>query len=273
VLIGGMPAARVSDLAVCVGPPDVIAMGALTTLIVGMPAARILDMTVHGGTIIMGMPTVIIGGPTSGGGGGGGAGAGGPTLNGMPIVFQADGTVQVGNGIIIKGDGAFQAKVLSDLFKIGATPTGAGLLKSIDGSGKTVTIEPTNGGNVTGYSNGADRFTKADGTPGNGTNATVGYNADSWTSSTPATQPWQTRPPAIGLAHELVHADQANHGTMSPGMTNNDNKPDPANPGGIAQEKTREVEAAGIPPNNNRPFDENKIRSEWTPQQPQRQWY
>ncbi|MBX6374515.1 MAG: PAAR domain-containing protein [Acetobacteraceae bacterium] len=61
VLIGGLPAARVSDMAVCVGPPDVIAMGSFTTLIGGLPAARMGDTTAHGGTIVVGMPTVLIG--------------------------------------------------------------------------------------------------------------------------------------------------------------------------------------------------------------------
>jgi uncharacterized Zn-binding protein involved in type VI secretion len=61
VLIGGLPAARVGDMAVCVGPPDVIAMGAFTVLIGGMPAARMGDMCAHGGTIVLGCPTVLIG--------------------------------------------------------------------------------------------------------------------------------------------------------------------------------------------------------------------
>jgi uncharacterized Zn-binding protein involved in type VI secretion len=61
VLIGGMPAARVGDMAVCVGPPDVIALGSFTTLIGGMFAARMGDLTAHGGTIILGCPTVLIG--------------------------------------------------------------------------------------------------------------------------------------------------------------------------------------------------------------------
>jgi uncharacterized Zn-binding protein involved in type VI secretion len=62
VIIGGMPAARVTDLATCVGPPDVIAMGSATVLIGGLPAARMGDMTAHGGVIVFGLPTVIIGG-------------------------------------------------------------------------------------------------------------------------------------------------------------------------------------------------------------------
>jgi uncharacterized Zn-binding protein involved in type VI secretion len=61
VLVGGMPQARVTDMAVCVGPPDVIVLGSFTTLIGGMPAARVGDLTVHGGTIILGCFTVLIG--------------------------------------------------------------------------------------------------------------------------------------------------------------------------------------------------------------------
>jgi uncharacterized Zn-binding protein involved in type VI secretion len=61
VLIGMMPAARVGDMCVCVGPPDVIAMGSFTVLIGNMPAARMGDMTAHGGTIVMGFPMVLIG--------------------------------------------------------------------------------------------------------------------------------------------------------------------------------------------------------------------
>jgi uncharacterized Zn-binding protein involved in type VI secretion len=60
VLIGGMPAARVGDLAVCVGPPDVIALGSFTVLISGQPAARMGDLTAHAGTIVLGYPTVLI---------------------------------------------------------------------------------------------------------------------------------------------------------------------------------------------------------------------
>lgn len=61
VLIGGMPAACVGDMLVCVGPPDTIAMGSATVLIGGKPAARMGDSTAHGGTIVLGCPTVLIG--------------------------------------------------------------------------------------------------------------------------------------------------------------------------------------------------------------------
>ena len=62
VLIGMMPAARMGDMATCVGPPDVIVKGSMTVLIGKMPAARMLDNTAHGGMIMVGCPTVLIGG-------------------------------------------------------------------------------------------------------------------------------------------------------------------------------------------------------------------
>ena len=62
VLIGGLAAARVTDLAFCVGPPDVIVKGSATVMIGKLPAARIGDTTAHGGVIAQGCPTVSIGG-------------------------------------------------------------------------------------------------------------------------------------------------------------------------------------------------------------------
>ena len=62
VLIGFMPAAVVGNPCVCVGPPDSIAKGSMTVMIGNRPAARMGDMTVHGGVIVVGCPTVLIGG-------------------------------------------------------------------------------------------------------------------------------------------------------------------------------------------------------------------
>ena len=61
VLIGGLPAARMTDMATCVGPPDMIVMGSPTVLTMSMPQARIMDPTVHGGMIVLGCFTVIVG--------------------------------------------------------------------------------------------------------------------------------------------------------------------------------------------------------------------
>ena len=62
VLIGNLPASLVGDNAVCVGPPDVVVKGSATVMIGGRPAARVGDTTAHGGTITLGLPTVMIGG-------------------------------------------------------------------------------------------------------------------------------------------------------------------------------------------------------------------
>jgi uncharacterized Zn-binding protein involved in type VI secretion len=62
VLIGFLPAATLGDMAVCVGPPDSIVKGSGTVMIGGKPAARLGDSTAHGGTIVLGCFTVLIGG-------------------------------------------------------------------------------------------------------------------------------------------------------------------------------------------------------------------
>lgn len=61
VLAGGVPVAVVSDVATCAGPPDSVACGSATVLAQGKPAARLGDSTAHGGVIVAGMPTVLIG--------------------------------------------------------------------------------------------------------------------------------------------------------------------------------------------------------------------
>jgi len=88
VLIEFLPAARMTDMLTCVGPPDMIMMGSPTVLIQFLMAARMGDPTVHGGVIVVGAPTVMIGEVGMGmpetvavptlAGGAGGTPAGGP---------------------------------------------------------------------------------------------------------------------------------------------------------------------------------------------------
>ncbi|MFL0357682.1 PAAR domain-containing protein [Erythrobacter sp. GH1-10] len=85
VLTVMMPQARVSDQCICAGPPDVIVKGSITVLVGSLPAARMGDMTAHGGVIVMGAPTVLIGDGANAGGGGAGAGMGMST----PVPFSA----------------------------------------------------------------------------------------------------------------------------------------------------------------------------------------
>lgn len=62
VMIGGLPAAVMGDMCTCVGPPASIVKGSATVMIGGKPAARMGDTTNHGGSIALGLPTVMIGG-------------------------------------------------------------------------------------------------------------------------------------------------------------------------------------------------------------------
>jgi uncharacterized Zn-binding protein involved in type VI secretion len=83
VMIGFLPAARVGDMAICVGPPDSIAKGSLTVMIGSMPAARIGDLTIHGGNIVKGCPTVMIGD----------MGMGSPGAPGVPVLKPPRGVI------------------------------------------------------------------------------------------------------------------------------------------------------------------------------------
>ncbi len=62
VLMGGLPSIGMGAMCVCVGPPDSVAMGAMTVLVGSKPAARMGDSTAHGGALVFGFPTIIIGG-------------------------------------------------------------------------------------------------------------------------------------------------------------------------------------------------------------------
>lgn len=69
VLIGGLPAAVLGDLHTCAmpplagpHPPTPLVKGSVTVLIGGRPAVRLGDMSGCGAPVVMGHPTVLIGG-------------------------------------------------------------------------------------------------------------------------------------------------------------------------------------------------------------------
>jgi uncharacterized Zn-binding protein involved in type VI secretion len=105
VLIGGMPAAVMGDMCVCVGPPDTIVLGSAGVLIGGKPAARMGDSTGHGGTIMLGCPTVLIGEAGGGGGGGGGASSASMSAQATAVVMNKQAltkAAETGDGIAPK---------------------------------------------------------------------------------------------------------------------------------------------------------------------------
>lgn len=106
-------------------------------------------------------------------------------------------------GVKIEGKKTFKAAVLMDLAWLMTQSVGYELIASIVGTGKTVTIKATKGGNT--ELGGADGFIKEDGKPGPGCDTTVKFNTGEW-NPYGGDDEWMTRPPAIGLAHELIHA-------------------------------------------------------------------
>lgn len=172
---------------------------------------------------------------------GGGGGRKKRTLKGQhapPFATKTlpDGSIQVGNGLVIKPsptDPNFQQKVLDDLTTMSNYPAGMGTLNSLNNSGQTTNIQhqPT-GGNSYSPNNVADALPKGDkgnfagvgpvtGT-GNGTGGTVNYNPDN-----PRTN--AQRPRDVGLHHELAHSDHAANGEYDithadPGQPNNPHK-------------------------------------------------
>ena len=103
VLIDFLPAATVTSMATCVGPPDMIVMGSMGVMINFLPAARLGDQTAHGGVIVLGSFTCMIGdmgSPSPGAGGIGGIMAGlamsnaNSAMQGVQSKYSQSGTPQ-----------------------------------------------------------------------------------------------------------------------------------------------------------------------------------
>ena len=174
-------------------------------------------------------------------------------------------------GIIIKGANDFVEKTLCRLDQIGRVPTGGRLLRSLSSRGLTVTLVPSSRMNEARPDNyraavapgkslrwsdesGKERTIRG---VGSGSNTTIKYNPD--LSIIGFTAPWQRQPPAIWLAHELIHADDAAHGIMDPEMVD-----------GV---RNYERQAVGLPPYEMKEFTENRLRAEWSDPQPPRPLY
>jgi type VI secretion system secreted protein VgrG len=169
-------------------------------------------------------------------------------------------------GIKIDGSPEFQRNTVAALKEIEATKSGPALLADLKDSKKTVTIKEADKGNSCRRASN-DANVKADGTPGKGADSTVSFSPDKNSTSK------GKRPPAIGLAHELIHAAHNAKGTRDASMVDNDKKPDPADPSKIAQHKKEEIRTVGIAPFDKEPYSENSLRSEWPQPQPPRPYY
>lgn len=169
------------------------------------------------------------------------------------------------------GPADFAAATRADLQAIYNTPTGKQLLDSLAAAGRKIYINYGEQNQAGFPFNPKPAFYEADGiTPGQGLALTIEYNP--FIEKT-GPKPWNERPPAIGLAHELIHAEQAAHGRMLRSLAPNPGGPDPANPHKQDPTYEFELQAVGVPPYDTYPVSENKIRAEWNPPQTRRAYY
>jgi uncharacterized Zn-binding protein involved in type VI secretion len=223
VLIGGLPAARVGDMATCAGPPDVIAMGASSVLIGGVPAARLTDMTVHGGVLTApGMPTVLIGDP----------------------VFALP------SNITLSGSATFQSKTIRDLYLLSTTPSGLALINRLGAAGEPVTIKEHTGTN--GYCSPTSGLAARVGIP---TGSVIQYNPDYRSNAYDSSGALIAQPPQVILAHEMGHALANSEGDHQYGT-------DPSPPASEPTIEEEEAQAIGTGSHTGRTPSENSVRSD-----------
>ncbi|HEY9850979.1 MAG TPA: DUF4157 domain-containing protein [Leptolyngbyaceae cyanobacterium] len=151
--------------------------------------------------------------------------------------------------LVVSGTPAFRVSTYLDLGWLMTTGVGQSLIAELQNSSHNVTIQATTGGNATSYDPDADSWEVA-GTPptaGVGSNVTVSYNPHILQIGD-GSQDWMTRPPAIGLAHELVHAWTGVYGTRARGT----------DASGV---KRREQQATGIDEFRNARLSENRFRA------------
>jgi uncharacterized Zn-binding protein involved in type VI secretion len=215
VLTGGLPQARVSDMATCTGPPDVIAMGAASVLIEGLPAARFSDTTAHGGKIAAGFPQVLIGGLV---------------FVARPIkqtfkILKWEWQWQYGDAITISpdpNDPNFQSRTLAALIRLETSPTMRNAFNALDSSGKNVNIiryvPPPGWDPFNAYCQPHEGASAKD---GRGSDSTVAWDPAVHGFGPPGTTPDSSQPGAdIILGHELIHATHNATGTTGNGPYN-----------------------------------------------------
>jgi hypothetical protein len=144
----------------------------------------------------------------------------------VPPLTQREKFIQDTSNVRLSDNyGGDKDKVEKDLEKIYNTPGGNKLIKDLNSTGQPVLIGPPGGypdktgGNETDYNDDKNAVN------GKGTGSVVTYdprNEDAFNPHNPDDPAWEKRPPAVGLAHELIHADHAAHGDVVPGEQQND---------------------------------------------------
>jgi hypothetical protein len=151
-----------------------------------------------------------------------------------------------GAGLRILGDDAFRRRVGADVNALLSLPEGRLLLAGLDDAHRAVTVSESAEANSTRVDRPGKAYLRAGGSHGSGSSSRVSY--DPYVAQLgDGLQPWQNRPPVIGLVHELIHALNASTGTLQKGLDDD----------GVLK---LESQAVGLP------FDGVKFR--WTPSSP-----
>jgi uncharacterized Zn-binding protein involved in type VI secretion len=199
VLVGFMPQSRVTDMLICIGPPDMVAVGC-TTVMVGMAGAAGL-LGILKGLALAGLAMIkrVVG-------------AGYPRAT---IDKNGHVVTQYNSQITIEGSPAYQATVVADLNRFLSTPTGQRWAEAYNTTGRHITIraippgeQQNNGGTTRVSPNDALIHVNPDGTEsrGAGSNSIITYNP-SYTGyyrgedgNTYESAPYET------LGHEMIHS-------------------------------------------------------------------
>ncbi len=266
VLTGMQPQARVSDMATCVSPaPDIISSGAATVIIQGLPAARMTDQTAHGGSVTIGLSNVLIGGPL---------------YNARPIrrVFNSakdEWQFQYGDSIFISpdpSDPTYQSRALAALIRLDTTPTLRRAINDVEASGHTLNImpyvPPPGWGPYNAY---CQADTADNGTPGVGSNSTIGWDPDVHGFGAPGTTPDASQPGSdVLLGHEMIHGTHNATGSYpSAGPTdyNGINIPEDRNtvglPAGTYNRPGDSLNGRALPDTTGMPYTENGLRQDY----------
>jgi len=202
VIVGDVPQSRVMDMLICVGPPDMLALGS-PNVIVGMVGAMGLFGLMLGG-LLAGLKNF---------------------LGGYPKAVLQNGNIvtQYNSQITIQGSPAYQATTIHDLNTFLASPTGKRWAAAYEKTGRHITITPippgtqqNNGFTIAG---GNDAYPKPDGSHGAGADSTIQYNPSDMSEYTGADGSTQTQPPYQTLGHEMIHGLHNGQGNNLAGNT------------------------------------------------------
>jgi hypothetical protein len=179
---------------------------------------------------------------------------------GLTVTLEPDTAVRVGDGLEIRGTLEFRLVALGAIGQIASSPNGEELVKALHETGKRVTIVETKKGNA------ATELSSEGGA------VTAFYNPNRQKTGQGGEE-WEERPPAVGLAHALVRAEQILRGTVKTTTTAVESTPSPSDPGKPAEMRDCDLEAVGLQPCDTYPYTENKIRAGWKPPLPPREQY